>query len=102
MRLLPVRSGHIEALAYAPDGSHLAAGANPWGRVWLWDLRRGEVGLIREGQRDGPLAYSAAGDLLGLGGGPRLSLRDGRTGQQRYFFNPFAHECGCLAFAPDG
>jgi WD40 repeat protein len=102
MRLLPVRSGHIEALAYAPDGSHLAAGANPWGRVWLWDLRRGEVGLLREGRRRGPLAYSPSGSLLAIGGDQRLSLRDSRTGQQRYFLNPSLHECGCLAFAPGG
>jgi WD40 repeat protein len=102
MRLLPVRSGHIEVLAYAPDGSHLAACANPWGRVWLWDLRRGEVGLLRERYGDRALAYSPADDLLGIGGDQHLGLRDSHTGQTRYFLNPSRHHCGCLAFAPDG
>jgi WD40 repeat protein len=110
MRLLPVRSGHIEALAYAPDGRWLAAVANPWGRLWLWDLRAAEVGLLRAKERDrgggaeqpGCLAYSPAGDLLGFGVDDQLALRDSRTGHARYFLNPSNHHSGCLAFTPDG
>src|SRR5437588_284208 len=56
MRLLPVRSGHIEILAYAPDGSHLAASARPWSRVWLWDLQAGDVRLLKEPLPRAPLA----------------------------------------------
>lgn len=102
MRLLPVRSGHIEVLAYAPDGSQLAASANPWGRVWLWDLRAGEVSLLKEARRGAPLAYSPSGGLLAAGGEGQLSLRDTGTGVQRYFLNAWRHHSECLAFTPDG
>jgi WD40 repeat protein len=102
MRLLPVRSGHIEVLAYAPDGARLATSANPWGRVWLWDLRTGEVALLKEARRGAPLAYSPSGGLLAAGGERQVSLRDSGTGVQRYFLNASRHQSKRLAFTTDG
>jgi len=108
MRLLPVRSGHVECLAYSPDGSHLAASVNPWGRVWLWDLRAGEVGLLKEKDRPFrgaaevccPLAYSPTGDLLAAGGERQVSLRENDNGFQKYFASAWYHQSRCLAWFP--
>jgi WD40 repeat protein len=113
MRLLPVRSGHIIALRYSPDGSQLAASAHLWGRVWLWDLRRGEVQLLEDARRIGlppyvspsesvpSLAYSASGTLLALGRPGQVGLRERRTGVPRYFLNANLHNSSALAFTPD-
>ncbi len=113
MRLLPVRSGHITALRYSPDGSQLAAAAHLWGRVWLWDLRRGEVQLLEDARRIGrppysppsesatSLAYSASGKLLALGRPGQMGLRDRHTGVPRYFLNALLHTSGALSFTPD-
>jgi WD40 repeat protein len=104
MRLLPVRSGHIERLAYSPDGRHLAASANPWARVWLRDLRAGEVELLREAGASAtcPLAYSPSGHLLAFGGVRHVHLRDNRTGVLPHFRSPGSHQSDYLAFVPDG
>jgi len=114
MRLLPVRSGHIASLRYAPDGSQLAAAATPWGRVWLWHLHPGEVQLLREPRRDErgvyqgsadlvpPLAFAPSGGLLAAGGDRQVSLRARDTGVQRYFLKAARHQSRCLAFTPDG
>jgi WD40 repeat protein len=113
MRLLPVRSGHIIALRYSPDGSQLAASAHLWGRVWLWDLRRGEVQLLEDARRIGlppyaspsesvpSLAYSASGTLLALSRPGQVGLRERRTGVPRYFLNAILHNSSALAFTPD-
>ncbi len=114
MRLLPAGSGHIEMLAYAPDGSHLAASARPGPTAWLWDLRAGRVQPVREPRTPAPLApappsdllaplaYSPSGGLLAVGGERQLSLRDSGTGVQAYFRNVGTHQSLRLAFTPDG
>jgi WD40 repeat protein len=113
MRLLPVRSGHIERLAYSPDGSHLAASAHLWGRVWLWDLRWGDVLLLEDPRRTNSrpyapptedtasLAYSGSGNMLAIGREYQAGLRLSRTGEQRYFLNALGHHSSYLAFTPD-
>jgi WD40 repeat protein len=113
MRLLPQGSGDVERLAYSGDGSHLAASARPGPSVWLWDLRADAVRPVREPRPPAPLAaalpadllaplaYSPAENLLAAGGERQLSLRDGRTGVQR-FVRPTDHQSQALAFTPDG
>jgi WD40 repeat protein len=113
MRLLPVRSGHIIALRYSPDGSQLAACAHLWGRVWLWDLRRSEAQLLEDARRIGPrpyasptqsraaLGYSSSGTLLAIGRPNQVGLRDRQTSITRYFLNALCHHTRRLAFTPD-
>jgi len=113
MRLLPEGSGRIEFLAYAPDGSHLAASARPGPAVHLWELGAGAVQSLKEPRPSAPLAprpadllvpltYSPSGGLLAAGGEGQVSLRDNRTGIERYFLNAVGHQSRCLAFTPDG
>jgi WD40 repeat protein len=114
MRLLAAQSGHIEVLAYAPDGSRLAASARPGPTVWLWDLRTGDALAVKR-PRDpapfqlapppdllAPLAWSPSGDLLAGGGERQVLLRDTRTGVARYFQKAATHQSHCMAFTPDG
>jgi WD40 repeat protein len=113
MRLLPVRSGHIERLAYSPDGSHLAASAHLWGRVWLWDLRRGDVLCLEDPRRTtsrpyafpaesaASLAYSGSGNRLAIGRQGQAGFRLSHIGEQHYFLNALGHHSRQLAFTPD-
>jgi WD40 repeat protein len=113
MRLLPVRSGHITRLAYAPAGSHLAASAHLWGRVWLWDLRAGEVLLLEDPRRSNArpyadrmgdvasLAYSGCSTMLAIGRYGQVGLRLSCTGEQRFFLNAMGHHSSYMAFTPD-
>jgi WD40 repeat protein len=113
MRLLPVRSGHIERLAHSPDGSRLAASAHLWGRVWVWDLRRGDVLLLEDPRRTSSrpyadpttgvssLAYSDSGNMLAVGRQGQVGLRESGTGVARYLLNSLGHHSSYLAFTPD-
>jgi WD40 repeat protein len=114
MRLLPAGSGQLEILAYSPDGAHLAASAAPGPRVSLWDLRADTVRALKEPvapapfaprpPRDylAPLAWSPSGDILAVASEGQVSLRDSRTGVERYFANAASHQSQRLAFTPDG
>jgi WD40 repeat protein len=114
MRLLPAGSGQLELLAYAPDGSQLAASAAAGPRVFLWDLRADGVRAIKEPPapapfaprppRDylAPLAWSPSGEYLAAAAEGQVSLRDSRTGVERYFANAASHQGQRLAFTPDG
>jgi WD40 repeat protein len=114
MRLLPAGSGQLEILAYSPDGSHLVASAAPGPRVCLWDLRADQVRFLKEPPavapfaprppRDylAPLAWSPSGEFLAAAAEGQVSLRDSRTGVERYFANATSHQSHRLAFAPDG
>src|SRR5271166_6284814 len=114
MRLLPEGSGQLELLAYAPDGSHLVASAADGPRVCHWDLRADHVRFLKEPPIPAPfttyfpppfrasLAWSPSGDLLATSGEGQVSLRDIRTGVERYFLKATSHRSYNLAFTPDG
>jgi WD40 repeat protein len=114
MRLLPAGSGQLEILTYSPDGAHLAASAAPGPRVCLWDLRADSVSLLKvppaaapfapRPPRDylSPLAWSPLGEFLAAAAEGQVSLRDSRTGVERYFANATSHQSQRLAFTPDG
>jgi WD40 repeat protein len=112
MRLLSEGSGYLELMAYAPDGSHLVASARPGPAVHLWDLRAGTVQPLKEPRTPAPLApppegflsplaFSRSGGLLAVGGDSQVSLRDNRTGLEKYILNAIGHQSRCLAFTPD-
>jgi len=114
MRLLAAQSGHVEVLAYSPDGSRLAASARPGPTAWLWDLRTGDAVLVKQPRTPAPfepapptdllapLAWSPSGDLLAVAGERQVLLRDRNTGVARYFQKAATHQSQCLAFTPDG
>jgi WD40 repeat protein len=113
MRLLPRGSGQLELLAYAPDGGRLVASVRPGPRVWLWDLHADHARLIKEPppcaplapdppEFLAPLAWSPTGDLLALYGEQGMSVRDNRTGVERYFTKAVGHQSRCLRFTADG
>ncbi len=114
MRLLPAGSGQLEILAFSPDGAHLAASAAAGPRVSLWDLRGDWVRVIKEPPpvapfaprppRDylAPLAWSPSGDSLAAAAEGQVSLRDTRSGVERFFANAASHQSHRLAFTPDG
>jgi WD40 repeat protein len=114
MRLLPPGSGQLEILAYSPDGGQLVASAAAGPRVCLWDLRADGVRVLKEPPvlapfaprppRDflAPLAWSPSGEFLAAAAEGQVSLRDSRTGVERYFANAASHQGHRLAFTPDG
>jgi WD40 repeat protein len=113
MRLLPEGSGQLELLAYAPDGGQIVASVLPGPCVWLWDLHADDVRRIKEPRTPAPLAplppeflaplaWSPAGDLLAVCGERPVSIRERRTGVERFFLKAAGHQSRCLAFSPDG
>lgn len=99
----------VTALAFAPDGRHLAAGGA--GEVLLWDVEQGRLTRrLGAGQLTGPvlaLAFHRSGHLLAVGEGT-----PGRSGAVRIVDVDSGTVCSSaeagkdtvrsLAFSPDG
>jgi WD40 repeat protein len=92
----------IDDVAFAPDGSSLAAGARE-GTAWVWDLATGgETARLRHGAGVAAVAFSPDGSSLSTAawdGTARLwELRSGRERLRA------THEGGAevVAFSPDG
>jgi WD40 repeat protein len=104
----PILSGHqgdISALAFSPDGSILASGAQDDNVIRVWDVAagrelrqlEGHTGWIRS------LAFSPDGSILASGSTDRtVILWDAESGRQLRTLEGHADFLGNIAFSPDG
>jgi WD40 repeat protein len=108
-----LRSGRatVRSLAWAPDGTTLAAGDRD-GQVALWDIGEGQVQAVFPAPEDPhaagewvtpvPLAWAPDGTTLASSQGPEVILRDVAERRTRASFRVAAPPIKSLAFSPDG
>jgi WD40 repeat protein len=127
MRVLRGHTGHVRALAFAPDGRTLASSSAD-GSVRLWDLAGGSARVIdrvplksplRFGERGGPvvatlfsllggpgaylsLAFSADGRLLAAGSDFVVGIWDVADGKSVALLEAPFHVSTALAFSANG
>src|SRR4051812_6592806 len=101
----------VRSLAWAPDGTTLAAGYQE-GQVALWNIGEGQVQAVFPGPEDPhaagewvapvPLAWAPDGTTLASCQGPEVILRDVADRRTRASFRVDAPPIKSLAFSPDG
>ena len=98
----PPKRDLSETLAYAPDGSRIAA--TSVFQTTVWDAKSGKISLELPGGE--ALAYSPAGELAVLGLNVRVSVYDQQTGRLLREFpadkDPGTRIRGAMAVSPDG
>ncbi|MBM2620566.1 trypsin-like peptidase domain-containing protein [Actinoplanes sp. LDG1-06] len=94
----------IADLEFSPDGTLMTAGSDT--RIRFWNITTGALsGEIGADLREDPdvAAYTRNGDLLAVGDGSTVDLRDPKTGRSiRKMFDPGAEDITALAFNADG
>jgi WD40 repeat protein len=105
--LLSTLAGHeydIWAVAFSPDGKHLASGGFNDGRVRIWDLSTGEA-LILEGHTAAieGLAFHPNGEWLATASDDfTMKIWDTTTGELLRDIADFQDVVDSVAFSPDG
>ncbi|AKJ01308.1 WD40 repeat protein [Archangium gephyra] len=91
------------ALAFSPDGGHLATASEFAPHVSLWDVTTGEKRILR-GHEEGvdSLAFSPAGDTLVTGGQDHTVRFWGLDGVERRRIDLGGNGAWLLRFSPDG
>jgi WD40 repeat protein len=127
MRVMRGHSGHVRALAFAPDGRTLASSSAD-GSVWLWDVATAAGRALPRPRPKAPLrpgegaesvipsfssllggvgsylslAFSADGGLLAAGGDWVVHVWDAVAGAELARLSATSHVSAALAFAADG
>lgn len=106
IRSLPIDPGaRIGAMAFTPDGKHLAFVNHFAKGIQLVDVAEGKVTRTFQGHKDNirSLVFSADGATL-LSGSADRTIRawDVASGEERRSYGDAKAEVSCLALAPDG
>ena len=96
--------GHINGLAFAPDGKSVYSASGDYRSIFQWDVETGkEIRSLTGPQRAFSLALSRDGKTLAVGGAMgSIDLWDTATGK---LLHPYAGPQGrpfCVAYAPNG
>ncbi len=92
------------AVAFSPDGAHLAAGADD-GAVKLWDAATGQELLTLKGHDAKVLCVAFRGDGQRLAAGSddgTLRVWDAASGRELFAVEEHAEQVNGVAFSPDG
>lgn len=101
---LVVDTGALDAVAYSPDGSMIAAGGRDH-LIRLWDAKTGDFIRVLDGHVDyvSSIVFSPDGKKLASGGrDERIYIWDIQTGAVSQRFDAHTDEVTGLAFTPDG
>src|SRR5438067_2507974 len=103
MQLLRGARQPVEALAFAPDGTHLAAGGS-YGGVWRWDPATGASRgrLAHTSDVCTRLVFSPDGRRLAGVVAARLVVWDVATGRELAAFAGGPRRFTAVAFSPGG
>jgi WD40 repeat protein/mono/diheme cytochrome c family protein len=108
VRTLKGHQGAVNAVAFFPDGKHLAAAAGQpglFGEVRLWKTADGELIRVLEGHKDAlySIAISPDGKTLATGSyDQKIKLWEIETGKERQTLSAHNGAIFDLAFRPDG
>jgi WD40 repeat protein/tetratricopeptide (TPR) repeat protein len=80
------------ALAFGPDGAHLAAAGAARRTVWLWDLAAERPAVTRQGPEGAmDLAFSPDGRRLAVASRRLIKLLDAASGEEVLILRGYAH-----------
>jgi WD40 repeat protein len=94
----------VFAVAFSPDGSHLATASND-GTVKVWDVTRGTELATLRGHRAGvgSVAYSPDGSRIASGSGDgTVKVWDANSGTEITTLRGHTDSVHCVAYSPDG
>jgi WD40 repeat protein/serine/threonine protein kinase len=97
--------GHVEAVAFSPDGQTLASAARGEKLVRLWDPATGKSKSGLKGHTDAvlSLAYSPDGQVLASGSADKTArLWDTGSGKERSVLTGATAPVTVISFSPDG
>ncbi len=93
-------NAEVWAVAYSPDGSHLATTCED-GSVKIWDAATGQELLSFSIPAPGDIKFSADGKRLAIASGNNAGLWDASTGRQLQLLAGHTGAVQTLAFSPD-